>query len=579
MISPALQRPTRLQAALKALPAPFPAAWLAGGVLAALVALALPADARRIELVLVGSASTVALLTAALRRDAGRRLPWLLFAAGVLSHVVGDAIVAVYQVGLDRAPPQPSSADFFRLAAFPFLAAGIVVLLRRIGGSPSRAALLDASIVVVALGVVQGIFFVNPYVHMGLEGTRLGVLIAYPIVDGLLVIAFALLFVAPGARTPAYRLLLLSTAAWIVAADARVLQVAGYGGDVGTDALWVFAYAAWGAPAVERSMAALAEPDRRAVPRLTAPRFALLTAALLTAPAVLATERLAHHSIHALTAAVGAAAIAILVLFRLVGLVRSHDRARRAERHSRRDAEFAQKLLVAQNERLRELDELKDEFVSSVTHELRTPLTSISGYVELLLDEVEDSEERAYLQIVDRNAQRLLALVNDLLFAARLQSGRLELELEPVDLRGVVEEAVEAARPRADAADVELVVTCAEVPAVTGERQRLGQLVDNLLSNAIKFTPAGGHVDIALAGLNGLVHLEVSDTGIGIPADEMARLFERFFRTQSALERQIQGTGLGLYISKAIVDAHGGRIAVRSDEGRGTTFVVELPIG
>ena len=144
-------------------------------------------------------------------------------------------------------------------------------------------------------------------------------------------------------------------------------------------------------------------------------------------------------------------------------------------------------------------------------------------------------------------------------------------------MQALVREAVESARPRADAASVDLQVEAVPVPVVLGERVRLAQLLDNLISNGVKFTPAGGHVRVTLGAEEGMIRVEVSDTGIGISETERERLFERFFRSQSALERQIQGTGLGLYISKAIVEAHGGRIGVSSEEGEGTTFVVEIP--
>jgi signal transduction histidine kinase len=311
---------------------------------------------------------------------------------------------------------------------------------------------------------------------------------------------------------------------------------------------------------------------------LTPARLTLLASALLAMPAVLVIERAEHHHIHALVAAAGGAGIGVLVLFRLVDLVRAVEGARASERVALQEAEQSQRQLEEQNDRLREVDRLKDEFVSSISHELRTPLTSISGYVELLLEDEQDAEKRDHLDIVDRNATRLLGLVSDMLFAARMQSGQFDLHSKPVDLRVIVEEIVESVRPEAEAADVDLRVHEADViPQIEGERDRLAQLFDNLLSNAIKFTPRGGQVDISLGASNGKAVIEVTDTGIGISDEERSHLFERFFRTQVVLDRQIPGTGLGLYISKAIVDAHGGQIAVRSVEGKGTTFVVELP--
>jgi signal transduction histidine kinase len=258
--------------------------------------------------------------------------------------------------------------------------------------------------------------------------------------------------------------------------------------------------------------------------------------------------------------------------------VHAVERAGLAERLARREAEQAQQLLTFQNAQLVEIDRLKDEFVSSISHELRTPLTSIAGYVELLQEEEDDAEKLGYLAIVGRNSERLLALVTDLLFAAKLQYGRLELERSPVDLRRVVEQCTESARPRAQAAAVHLAVEAEDVPELAGEPAKLAQLLDNLVSNAIKFTPRDGHVNVRLSAHREVIRIEVSDTGIGIADQERERLFERFFRAQSALERQIQGTGLGLYISKAIVDAHDGRIGVDSAPGEGTTFIVELPV-
>jgi signal transduction histidine kinase len=304
----------------------------------------------------------------------------------------------------------------------------------------------------------------------------------------------------------------------------------------------------------------------------------LLATASLTAPLTLLIERLAHHRVHAFVIACGGAVLAGVVLLRLAGLVHAVERAGLAERLARRESEQAQQLLTFQNEQLVEIDRQKDEFVSSISHELRTPLTSIAGYVELLQEEESDPQKLGHLAIVARNSERLLALVTDLLFAARLQYGGLELERSPVDVRSLVVQCVDSARPRARAASVRLQLQVEDVPPIAGEPAKLAQLLDNLVSNAIKFTPSNGHVDVRLTPHPEMIRIEVSDTGIGIPDVERERLFERFFRAQSALERQIQGTGLGLYISKAIVDAHDGRIGVTSTPGMGTTFIVELPV-
>ncbi len=239
-------------------------------------------------------------------------------------------------------------------------------------------------------------------------------------------------------------------------------------------------------------------------------------------------------------------------------------------------------LLGRENERLTEIDRMKEEFVASVSHELRTPLTSIRGYLELILEgDAGDltPEQNDYLRIIDRNTNRLLDLINDLLDVAQAESGRLVLNLEAVDLEALVADAVDGVRPGASARQIELGVHVAagHELRLSIDRKRIGQVVDNLLSNAVKFTPDGGSVGIRLVSDNGHARVEVSDTGIGIPEAEQARLFERFFRTEAASGQAFQGTGLGLAISKAIVEAHGGQIAVASAEGVGTTFSVLLP--
>jgi signal transduction histidine kinase/CHASE3 domain sensor protein len=228
----------------------------------------------------------------------------------------------------------------------------------------------------------------------------------------------------------------------------------------------------------------------------------------------------------------------------------------------------------------REAERLKDEFVATVSHELRTPLTSIRGFVELLLagegGELEP-DQRRFLTIVERNSERLLRLVGDLLLIAQLDAGTMRLEWSDVNVADVAAECVEASRPAAEEAGLKLDLQTDSYAPVAGDRARLAQLVDNLLSNAIKFTPRGGRVEVRAGADDGRVRLVVCDTGPGMAPEEVPHLFKRFYRTRSAGERQIQGTGLGLAISKAIAEAHGGSIVVETAPGEGTTFTVDLP--
>ncbi|MDQ3777853.1 MAG: PAS domain-containing sensor histidine kinase [Actinomycetota bacterium] len=250
------------------------------------------------------------------------------------------------------------------------------------------------------------------------------------------------------------------------------------------------------------------------------------------------------------------------------------------ERVARADAEEAQHALAEQNERLRELDRLKDEFISLVSHELRTPLTSIRGYLELVLEggagELTAEQER-FLSVVQRNSGRLLQLVGDLLFMAQVEAGKLAIELDDIDMEEIVRECVEAAQPLANERHITLTPAVVQTPSMVGDRSRLAQVLDNLVSNALKFTPAGGRVDVRVSATASEAVIEVADTGVGIPADEQHRLFERFFRSSTATQQAIPGTGLGLTIAKAIVERHGGTISLETVEGEGTTVYVRIP--
>jgi signal transduction histidine kinase len=237
--------------------------------------------------------------------------------------------------------------------------------------------------------------------------------------------------------------------------------------------------------------------------------------------------------------------------------------------------------LAAQNERLLELDRLKDEFVATASHELRTPLTSLSGYLEMSLDPAEgplSPTRESHLRIVQRNADRLAALVDQLLFLARADSHPLELDRQPVDLADVLSEAAETARPAGAAKNISLVVAGEPPQEVLADRPQLIRIVDNLVANAVKFTPGGGSVRLATRCEGDAAVVEVTDTGLGIPRAEQPDLFNRFFRGSNAIEKAIPGSGLGLAISKVIAEAHGGTIQLESTPGAGSTFRLVLPL-
>jgi len=216
-----------------------------------------------------------------------------------------------------------------------------------------------------------------------------------------------------------------------------------------------------------------------------------------------------------------------------------------------------------------------------VSHELRTPLTSIKGFVELLLDGAAgelSTQQRDFLNIILHNAEREVTVVNDLLDLSRLDAGKVDLRLAPLQVASLLRQVVRSLTPALGAKDQLLELQLAdELPPLRADPVRLSQVFTNLISNAHKYTPAGGRITVVAESNGATLRVSVADTGIGMTPEEQAFLFTKFFRARNRVTSSVDGTGLGLAITRALVEQHGGSITVVSAPGQGSTFTVELP--
>ncbi|MFC4062589.1 ATP-binding protein [Planomonospora corallina] len=249
---------------------------------------------------------------------------------------------------------------------------------------------------------------------------------------------------------------------------------------------------------------------------------------------------------------------------------------RRAEQ-ALRQAYEAEQATVA---RLKELDAAKDAFIATVSHELRTPLTTLTGYLELLDDADVGPAHRRMLEAMTRSAARLQNLVEDLLAVSTLAAGELAADAAPVPVRPVIEEAVRTASAQARSSGHSVGIRVGSgVETVTADRDLLVRAISALLSNAVKFSPADTPITVHASAAGGdRVAIAVTDRGVGIDADELPRVFERFYRARYAHDNAIQGVGLGLWLVKTIAEAHGGTVTATSTPGEGSTFTLRIPV-
>ncbi|MFT2707028.1 sensor histidine kinase [Clavibacter zhangzhiyongii] len=500
-------------------------------------------------------------------RTGSRRAEVVLAAAAVTANAAGDTI---YVIGMDASGvlPSPSAADVAYLLFYPLMLLALVVLVRRRSRRTTKAVFLDAGLAVLGSAAVLAVIL-DPVLSDATSGRNV-VAVAidalYPAFDIVLVAVVVGIAASPVLRMgPRWQFLVLGLLA-ITGADiayALLIREGGYGDGTPLDVAWtagIACLALW-VEGVDRAPADAPEPYRPTARLLPVPAMAVLAGL-----GVLLVATTTPVPPLALVLAASAVALSALpVMFRQAMLTRMLD---------------GQERVVA---RLEALDRSKSDIIGTVSHEMRTPLTSISGYVELVLDgeggDVPD-DAKDMLRVVDRNARRLQSLVADMLTMTRLDAGERPA-MAPLDVATLVRRAAESLRPFADARRVDLAVGDAGPATVEGDAGQLERVLTNVIENAVKFTPAGGTVSVELHPATGpagrpAVMVVVADTGMGIPADALPQVFDRFFRAANAQSEVVPGTGLGLAIVREIVQAHGGEVTVSSVLGAGTTFRIAL---
>ena len=244
---------------------------------------------------------------------------------------------------------------------------------------------------------------------------------------------------------------------------------------------------------------------------------------------------------------------------------------------------FVISFIITQSfDKLAQANRMKSEFVSIVSHQLRSPLSNLKWAIEFLMSgriEPIGEKQLEYFKILKENSSRMEDLISDLLIVSRIETAKLPFKKAEFSLDDLVKELVKTFIPFARASNVEInLFVPADLPKIVSDFSQIGQVIENLLDNATRYIKDAGEIKIKLEKRNKDIYLEIKDTGVGIPRDDQKYIFQKFFRAENVMKYQTQGSGLGLYISKAIIEKAGGRIGFKSQEGKGSTFWFTLPI-
>jgi signal transduction histidine kinase len=545
--------------------------YLLVGVLATGVYFLLPsASTQNILYDLIGFSAVAAIVVGVYMYRPTRLLQWYVLAFGLLILVLGEVVFTYYENVLGIESPFPSVADAFYLVAMPCLVAGVMLVHRGHVPTHQWANLIDALIIATVAGMLSWIFLMEPQTHDQTHSLleRL-ISISYPLMDLVLLIAALQLWLVSEKRLPTHYLLNVSLVSLLIADTAYAATLMGGTYETGhpLDAGWLLFYVLFGAAALHPSMIALSEPRPHSEAKLTWQRLALLTGTALMAPILLVYQSTFGEHIDVPVIVGGSVVLFLLVAARLGGMISKN----------KRDEEEIKEA----NRRLEELALLKADFTAIVAHELGGPLAAIRRLTELLSAEGSNPEIRSYATAaIESEINALDALIADVQASSAVERDDFRVELRPVPLSELLADAKTFSHtlPANHPVDFVFNSNLELYERVVADPERIGQVLRNLLSNAAKYSPEGVPIELRVERELGHVRLEVADHGPGIYPEDVVRIFEKFGRGRDRDGKKIAGVGLGLYLSRGIVRAHGGDITVSSVPGEGAVFGFELEV-